>query len=135
MSMIYDYYQPHIHKPGDPIAPAKTRWIWNVFWILLVVTTAEVSIAFGNYYNHWGIDQILKIIYILLTLLKAYYIIFSYMHLGHEKRSFKITLGFLAIILTYFIILMMNEGYYQDIIHYNYPAFMKGVGTDGAVHH
>src|SRR5688572_30055976 len=139
MAMEYDYYEQHIHRPGDPIAPGKTRWIWNIFWLLLIVTTIEVSIAFANYYNNYGIDQILKVIYIFLTLVKAYFIIFSYMHLKDEKRSFKMTLGFLVVVLTYFIILMMNEGYHQNVVHFDFPDFMKNsytppAGTGGAHH-
>lgn len=134
MSMEYDSYQPHLHHPGDPIAPAKTRWIWNIFWLLLVVTGVEVSLAFANYYNNFGIDQILKVIYIFLTLVKAYFIIFSYMHLKDEKKTFKLTLGFLVIVLTYFIILMLNEGYYQNIVHTDFPEFMQRNPAGGGAH-
>lgn len=135
MAMEYDYYEQHIHHPGDPIAPAKTKWIWNIFWLLLIVTTVEVSIAFANYYNNFGIDQILKVIYIALTLVKAYFIIFSYMHLKDEKKSFKLTLGFLVVILVYFVILMMNEGYYQNIMHVDFPEFMQRNPVGGAGEH
>jgi len=125
MAMEYDYYEQHIHHPNDPIAPAKTRWIWNIFWLLLAVTTVEVSLAFANYYQHFGIDQILKVVYIVLTLVKAGFIIFWYMHLKDEKKSFKLTLGCLVVVLTYFIILMLNEGYHQNIVHYDFPVFMQ----------
>lgn len=134
MAMEYDYYEQHIHRPGDPVAPAKTWWIWKVFWILLAVTTVEVSLAFANYYQHFGIDQILKVIYIVLTLVKAGFIIFSYMHLKDEKRAFQLTLGFLVVVLTYFIILMLNEGYHQNIIHADFPLFMQRDPSGGGGH-
>lgn len=133
MAMEYDYYEQHIHRPGDPIAPAKTWWIWKVFWILLAVTSVEVGLALMNYNNVWGVDadkhhqitKVLKYIYIFLTLAKAYFIIFSYMHLKDERRSLQLTLAFLAVVLTYFVILMMNEGYHQNIVHYDFPEFMQ----------
>ncbi len=134
MAMEYDYYEQHIHRPGDPVTPAKTWWIWKVFWILLAVTTVEVSLAFANYYQHFGIDQILKVIYIVLTLVKAGFIIFSYMHLKDEKKAFQLTLGFLVIVLTYFIILMLNEGYHQNIIHTDFPLFMQRDPSGGGGH-
>lgn len=142
MSMELDYYEPHIHRPGDPIAPAKVRWIWNIFWLLLIVTTVEVSLAFMNFYNVWGateaahrgITKFLKFVYIFLTLVKAWFIIYYYMHLKDEKRSFKLTLGFLVIVLTYFIILMMNEGYHQNIVHFDFPEFMQRNPEGGAAH-
>lgn len=145
MAMIYDSYQQHIHKPGDPIAPAKTKWIWKVFWILLFVTTAEVLVAFSAYNNWWGFSEEqqksfvhgFKIFYILLTLVKAYYIIFSYMHLGDERKNFKLTLGAMVVLLLYFVVLMMIEGYYQNTVHFDFPAFMQRdpMGLDGGAHH
>lgn len=143
MSMIYDSYQQHIHKPGDPIAPAKTWWIWKVFWILLAVTSVEIVLAFSAYQNWFSMDhdgiksytKVLKFVYIFLTLMKAYYIIFSYMHLGDERKNFKFTLGVLVIILVYFIILMMIEGYYQDVMHMDFPAFMQRNPLGGDTHH
>jgi hypothetical protein len=142
MAMEYDYYEQHIHRPGDPIAPAKVRWIWVIFWWLLGVTTIEVSLAFMNFYNTWGVDEVthhnitkfLKFVYIALTLLKAYFIIFSYMHLKDEKKAFKLTLGFLVIVLTYFIILMMNEGYHQNVVHFDFPEFMQRNPEGGGAH-
>jgi len=60
--------------------------------------------------------------------------------LKDEKRSFKFTLLSLVVILTYFVILMMTEGYYQDVVHYDFPDFMKrdptgGGGGGGSAHH
>lgn len=141
-AMEYDYYEQHIHHPGDPIAPAKTWWIWKVFWILLAVTTVEVGLALMNYNNVWGatetahhkITKFLKFVYIGLTLLKAGYIIFAYMHLKDEKKSFQLTLGFLAVVLTYFVILMLNEGYHQNVVHYDFPVFMQRNPEGGGGH-
>jgi cytochrome c oxidase subunit IV len=64
-------------------------------------------------------------------LLKAGYIIFSYMHLKDEKKTFQFTLGFLVIILTYFIALMMIEGYYQEDVRLVFPSYMTGHGPAG----
>lgn len=122
---LYDSYHPHLHKVGDPIAPPKTRWIWKVFWYLLAVTLVEVGLASINYYGRMGWDAWLKPTFILLTLLKAYYIIFSYMHLKDERKNFKLTLGFLIIILGYFIMLLMIEGYYQTQVRMIFPDFLK----------
>lgn len=122
---LYDSYHQHLHKVGDPIAPPKTRWIWTVFWYLLAVTIVEVGLASINYYGNMGWDAWLKPTFILLTLLKAYYIIFSYMHLKDERKNFKLTLGFLIIILGYFIMLLMIEGYYQTQVRMIFPDFLK----------
>jgi cytochrome c oxidase subunit 4 len=130
MEML-DSFKPHLHQPGDPIAPAKTWWIWKVFWILLAVTSVEVGIAYANYALEWGMKQQLKYLYIFLTLVKAAYIIFSYMHLKDEKKTFQFTLGTLVVILTYFIVLMMIEGYYQEDVRLVFPDYMTGHGPGG----
>jgi len=142
MAMLEDSYHPHVFHPGDPVAPAKVRWIWVIFWWLLAVTTVEVSLAFMNFYNTWGADEhthhtitkVLKYVYIFLTLVKAYFIVFYYMHLKDERKALKFTLGFLVIVLTYFVTLLMVEGYYQNIIHYDFPVFMQR-NPEGAVAH
>ncbi len=119
-----DSYQPHLHKVGEPIAPAKTRWIWNIFWILLGVTTVEVSFAFINSAYGFVSMQTQKVFFILLTLVKGYYIVFSYMHLGDEKKNFKFTISFSAILIIYFIVLMMIEGDKLQDIRMTVPDFI-----------
>lgn len=121
---VLDSFKQHIIKPGDPIGKPKVRRIFVVLLILGAITGVELAFAFYNYYANAGWEKPLKYLYIILTLLKAYYIIFDYMHLGHEKKSFKFTLGALVIILTYFVWLMMTEGYYQGDIHFDLPKFM-----------
>ncbi len=122
---VQDSYHQHLYQPGQTIDPPKTKWIWVIFWYLLGVTLIEVGLASVNYYGHMGWDAWLKPTFILLTLLKAYYIVFSYMHLKDERKNFKLTLGFLIIILSYFILLMMIEGYYQTDIRLIFPDFLK----------
>jgi cytochrome c oxidase subunit IV len=130
----YDSFHPHIFKAGDPIAAPKTRWIWIVFWWLLGVTALEVGLALGHYYGHVPIARnTLSMLFVALTIVKAYYIIFSYMHLKDERKNFKLTLGILVIILLYFVALMVLEGLYQDTIRLIFPEFMKQ--APAAPHH
>lgn len=91
-----------------------TGWIWKVFWILLIVTTVEVvlglikpswlePIVFGT--------SLLNIVFILLTLFKAYYIVSSFMHLGHERKNFKLMIYLPALILIpYILFIFLTEG-------------------------
>jgi cytochrome c oxidase subunit 4 len=127
-----DTYQPHYHKVGDPIAPPKTKWIWNIFWILLGVTTVEVGFAFINSAYHLVSFQVLKIFFIVLTLVKAYYIVFSYMHLGDERRNFKFAISSSVILIIYFIVLMMIEGEKIQEIRMTIPDFIIEARQGGA---
>lgn len=124
-----DNYHYHTQVPGEPIAKANTGWIWKGFFILLVVTAIEVGFAFLNDAGH-GETRFLSLefqkwFFIALTLVKAYYIVFSFMHLGHEKFSFKLTISLTMILIVYFITLMMIEGYALRDVKLLQPDFFK----------
>lgn len=132
-----DHYHMHTYVPGQEIEKPKTKWIWKVFWILLAVTTVEVSFAF---INQWGMsngERLLlpavgeKWLMICLTLVKAYYIVFSFMHLGDEKFGFKLTVSLTTIFLIYFIALMMFEGYALRDVQMIRPNFFERVYHSG----
>lgn len=98
----------------------KTRkTIWAIFWILLAVTTAEVSL--GLSWDSLGINwDLVKWTFIILTLVKAYYIVAHYMHLKHEYKNFIIIISATYLILgLYFVILILNESLYlyDDVDH------------------
>ena len=68
-------------------------WIWKVFWILLIVTTVEVLLGIVQPEIIAGTQflgtSLLNHIFIVLTLVKAGYIVLVFMHLGFERKSFK----------------------------------------------
>ena len=94
-----------------------TGWIWKVFWILLIVTTVEVALGIikpdflmGQLF---GFTSILNVIFIILTLVKAYYIVSFFMHLGQEKTNMKWTIYLPALILIpYLTFIVLTEGAY-----------------------
>ena len=59
-----------------------------VFWILLILTTVEVLL--GIYQPPFMLSNyligvtLLNMTFIILTIIKAYYIVGTFMHLGHE---------------------------------------------------
>ena len=92
-------------------------WIWKVFWILLFITAFEV--ALGMIKPPFLVDTIflgtklLNHVFIILTIIKAAYIILEFMHLGHEKSSLKWTILLPAIILIpYLLFIVLTEGAY-----------------------
>jgi len=105
-----DYATTHSEEAGVQIR----KTIWKVFWILLGVTSIEV--ALGIFYQDWGIDfSVVKTTFIVLTLVKAYFIVAEYMHLKHENSYLKklvvIPYAFLAI---YLLLLLLTEGGYSE---------------------
>ena len=97
-----------------------TQKIWGVLILLSIVTTVEV--ALGIYKpealmgNVLGM-KILNWIFIILTLVKAYYITWDFMHMRDEKASLRRMVVWTAIFLIcYLIFILLQEGgYIEDI--------------------
>lgn len=86
----YEFMAHHSEEEGKK----KRRKLWNVFWIMLAVTIVELIIGFkasslGLLNDDRTSGTLLKIIFIGLTLFKAFFIVMSFMHLGDEKKVMK----------------------------------------------
>ncbi len=80
-------YSLDIHHTEEEGKKARKK-IWKVFGILLGITIIEVLM--GAYLS--GIEKyhtFLIIAFIFFTLVKAFYIVMTFMHLGDEIRSLK----------------------------------------------
>ena len=94
-------------------------WIWKVFWILLVVTTVEVALGIIKpdflVESQFLGTKLLNHIFIVLTLVKAGYIVLAFMHLGHERKSLKWTILTPPLILIpYLLFIVLVEGGYAE---------------------
>ena len=102
----------HDHAEHEGMTKKK---IWVVFFYLLGITAIEFFIALylipKGFVNH-GIGNFL---YIMLTLVKAFYIIAYFMHLKFEKFALKTGILVSFIFIVYFIILMLTEGSYLHV--------------------
>jgi len=111
MSNHHDHiatHEAHDHEGMDK------KGIWKVFFILLALTGLEFLIALG-FVHHWGLMEkgaLLYTIYIVLTLVKAYYIVAYFMHLKFEKSGFILSCSIVFLFIVYFIVLMLIEGGY-----------------------
>ncbi len=102
---------PH-HAPTDE---SKKR-IWKTTIILSVITLFELALGYWIYnmhqsaeYNH-TLVLALKGIIIILSLLKAFYIVSIFMHLGDEIRNLIMTIVAPLMIFIWFIIAFLYEG-------------------------
>jgi len=102
-------HDAHAHGEG-----MDKKRIWSVFFVLLALTALEFIIALGLVHHlhilHKG--PLLSTIYIVLTLVKAYYIVAFFMHLKFEKSGFIVTCSIVFLFIVYFIVLMLIEGGY-----------------------
>lgn len=102
--------------------PAKnTKKIWKTFWILLGLTIAELSLGLSHYAFHIEGGFLLLFIkgaMIILSLMKAVYIVMTFMHLGDELRSFRLTILIPLLLFIWFIAAFLWDGVaYKDLRH------------------
>lgn len=57
--------------------------------------------------------------YIILTLVKAFYIVAYFMHLKFERLAFKTGIIISFVLIIYFIVLLLAEGSYLNIHMFN----------------
>ncbi|GIZ10381.1 cytochrome C oxidase subunit IV family protein [Flavobacterium sp. UMI-01] len=96
---------------------SNTGKIWKVFGILSVVTIIEVILGIykpdGLYFSHFLGLNLLNWIFYILTVFKAYYIVWSFMHMEGEtswlRNSVVIPLIFLVL---YLLFILLTEGDY-----------------------
>ena len=92
--------------------------IWKVTGILTLITVVEVLIgAFIKQYDATGGDNALwpyvKIGFLVLTVVKAAYIVLVFMHLGDERKSFKwVILDPYILFILYLIFICLTESSY-----------------------
>lgn len=109
----HGYYTGDIHNQfiEEHHDPKNVSIIWRTFWILLGVTLFEVGIAFTAIPK-----DILLVIFLVLTIVKAYYIVAFFMHLKNEKISFKYSILLPFFLILYFIVMAIAEGNYLNFI-------------------
>lgn len=103
----------HAHAEGahdDHNSMSKGR-IWKVFGILLFITIIEFVVALGvaPHYPHalW-----INPIYIVLTLVKAFYIVAFFMHLKFEKIGMIVAVIVPVLFIIGLILVLTNESHY-----------------------
>jgi len=110
----YKYAQHHSEEKGKKVR----KMIWNMFWVLLAITGVEVGL--GLVWQDWGINfHYIKMTFIIMTLLKAYFIVAYYMHLNHEKLFLKISIIAPTVLLgLYLLYIVLTEGNYTTYMEY-----------------
>jgi len=98
----------HSEEEGKAIR----KKIWQVTLLLSVLTTIEILMGIylsSRDANYW---PVVKWSFIIMTVVKAFYIVYEFMHLGHEKKSLRryIIIPYVFFII-YMIFLIIQEGF------------------------
>ena len=109
----YPEYELMAHHDEEYGKKAR-RVLWNVFWIMLAITIAELVVGFMAPGHHWTGQLWLKLFFITFTVIKAAAIVMWFMHLKHEVTFFKyVILLPYATFICYCIFICLNEGMYS----------------------
>ena len=108
---------------------SNVQKIWGVFLFLSIVTIIEVwlgivkpeSLVEGRFLAM----KLLNWIFIILTLVKAYYITWDFMHMRDEKSSLRRSVVWTGVFLIcYLILILLIEGdYIYEVYKSNYIKF------------
>ncbi|MCZ8197785.1 MAG: cytochrome C oxidase subunit IV family protein [Flavobacterium sp.] len=96
---------------------SNTKRIWQVFGLLSIITIVEV--AFGIFKpealfmtNFLGMN-LLNWLFIILTLVKAYYIVWAFMHMEGETSSLRWSVvGTVIFLVIYLLFILLTEADY-----------------------
>ncbi len=92
----------------EEIRKAKVKTIIKVTLILSAVTALEFALALL-----WpdGVDRtVLNGLFLALTIVKAFYIVSEFMHLGHEVKSLIQSIIIPLVFVVWLVIALMKEG-------------------------
>lgn len=119
----YEYSAGHGHRTPEQ-SRAVRRKILIVTALLSIITIVEVLIGiyFSKTHVSPGTWTLIKWFYIIMTLVKAGYIVLVFMHLGDEKKGLRVTILLPMVLIFYFIFICLFEG--EHLLQY-FQGLMK----------
>jgi len=96
---------------------SNAKRIWTVFGLLSIITIVEVIFGIikpeSLHLNSFLALSLLNWIFIILTLVKAYFIIYAFMHMEGEKKTLQNSVIYPVIFLViYLLFILLTEGNY-----------------------
>ena len=93
---------------------SNTKRIWTVFGILSVITVVEVFFGIAKpeflHMNNFLGMNLLNWIFYILTIFKAYFIVYAFMHMEGEKSSLRwAVIAPLIFLVLYLLFILLTE--------------------------
>jgi len=107
-SKLYSGIMSHHDDIKSPESKKQLKRITKILILLSIITVVEV--AFGLLFSYSMPRGILNTIFLVLTLLKAGYIVAVFMHLGDEVKSFIWLVLVPLVLFIWFIIAFLADG-------------------------
>ncbi len=89
------------------IPPPQTKAIWRTFWILLIATVFEFAVAF-LVPAEMKFTRIM--IFVVMTIFKAFFIVGEFMHLKHEVKALIWTILLPTGFIVWLLVALIYEG-------------------------
>ena len=100
---------------------SNTKRIWFVFGLLSIITTVEVILGIikpeALYMRNFLSMNLLNWIFIILTIVKAYYIVWAFMHMEGERASLRwsVVSSVIFLVLYLLFILLVEADYIYEV--------------------
>lgn len=111
------------HEPSG-----STKRIWRTFWLLLIITIIELGCGLIMYavpdMPEW-VHLFIKGAVCILSLLKAFYIVSIFMHLGDEIKNMIMTIVVPLLLFVWFIIAFIADGNSYKNLRNRYDPYFK----------
>ena len=101
----------------------STKLIWRTFWILLIITVAELLLAILYYETSFLNKHFLNGIFVIGTLAKAFFIIAEFMHLKHEIKNLIMTIAIPALLFVWFLTAFLWDGNSYKTLRNRYDSY------------
>lgn len=100
----------HTETPKD----MKSQ-IWKTFWILFAFTIVDIILYFVLLSNH---SMMKNWVFIILGIVKAYYIVGIFMHMKFEKKSLMYMIVVPMVFVVFLVALMLIEGDFTNLLRW-----------------
>ncbi len=97
---------PKAHSHG-------TKGLWKTFWVLLALTIADVILYFTMPPSMGR-----NVLFIFLGVVKAAFIVYSFMHLTFEHKGLKMSIVLPMIFVVYLIAFMLKEASFWNYLNW-----------------
>ncbi len=126
-SKLYSGLMAHHHGDiNDSASKAQVKRIMKVTLLLAAVTIVEVGLGLYGHYKGMNVG-VRNTFFIIMTLLKAAYIVRVFMHLGDEFKGFIITVLIPLTLFVWFIIAFLADGNFWLHMNKTTPTRMETV--------
>ena len=107
---------------------SNVQKIWGVLIFLSIVTAIEVALGIVKpeiLMNYFLSMKLINWIFVILTLVKAYYITWDFMHMRDEKFGLQVSVGItLIFLIAYAAFIFLVEGnYIYDIMYEGFVSW------------